>query len=142
MRVCCLGSGLEGAAARLEAAGNDVVRDPATGSVGTAAENAGLVLTLLAGDAAVRRVYAELARTATAGQVFVDHSPAASATHRWCALALPAFLAARLAPSGALRVRGEAPHLERVRPLLRVYAPRVIYAGSFQGGLAGARRGR
>lgn len=121
MRICCIGDALESAATALAAAGHQVSRHPGDGPVGPAADGSELVLTWLAGDAAVRRVYAELARTASPGQVFADHSEVAEATARWCALAMPAFLWAPIGPGG-LRARGERAHFDRARAAFEVYA--------------------
>ena len=118
MRVALLGRFDGAAAARLRTDGHEVVLDPAEGPVATAAEGADLVLTRLADDRAGRRVYTELARTASPGQVFADLSPLSAALQEWCALALPAFLA--IEPGGD--ARGEPDHLERARPVLEALA--------------------
>lgn len=133
MRICCIGSALDSAAARLAAAGHAVVTHAGAGyPVFEAAEGADLVLTFLGGDAAVRRIYSELARTASPGQVFADHTAVPEATARWCGLVLPAFLAAPLGPDG-LRVRGARSHFERARPAFEVYAGAVAYEGPLPG---------
>lgn len=113
------------AAARLETAGHVVVLDAATGAVSPTTEGADLVLTRLPDDRAARRVYTELARTASPGQVFADLSNLPSAVEEWCALALPAFLA--VGQDGG--VRGEPAHLERARSVLEMVAGHVHEGG-------------
>ena len=116
MRVVLLGDFGGAAAHGLRAAGHAVEVDAAEGPVTGAAEGADVVVTILPDDRAARRVYTELARTASPGQVFVDLG-AGAATHEWCALVLPAFVGVR----GAVAT-GEPGHVERARPVLQVLA--------------------
>ena len=116
MKVALLGRFDAAATPRLTTAGHEVVEDAASGSVAAAAEGADLVVTWLAEERELRRVYSELARTASPGQVFADLSPVAPALHEWCALVLPAFVG--VTAGQVLEVRGEPAHVARARTVL------------------------
>ncbi len=128
MKVAIIGSGpmVRYLPGRLRSSGHQVklLRYPAESYAG-GAEGADLVITLLPDSAAARLVYSELARRASPGQVFVDHSDLEPETAAWCALALPAFLEAPIGERGEIEVRGERAHFERALPVLSAYADPV-----------------
>lgn len=136
MRVAIIGTGplVSYLPQRLESRGHavKVLHHPAEAYAG-GAEGADLVITLLPDSTAARLVYSELARSASPGQVFVDHSGLDPETAKWCALALPAFLEAPIGPGGAIEVRGERAHFERALPVLSAYAGPVTLRGASDG---------
>ena len=151
--VALIGTGplAEALVRRLVAAGHRVTaHDPSApsghGSATAAVEGAEVVITALPDVPTVWLVYTELSRTASPGQVFVDHSRVDLETSRWCALALPAFLDAPAlgGPEAAARgdltllVGGEPGHLERAIPALRAYARTIDHRGPSGAGTAAA----
>jgi 3-hydroxyisobutyrate dehydrogenase-like beta-hydroxyacid dehydrogenase len=128
VKVAIIGSGpmVRYLPQRLRSSGHQVkvLHYPAESYAG-GAEGADLVITLLPDSAAARLVYSELARRASPGQVFVDHSDLDPETAAWCALALPAFLEAPIGERGEIEVRGERAHFERALPVLSAYADPV-----------------
>jgi 2-hydroxy-3-oxopropionate reductase len=161
MRLGFIGLGLMGKpmVRRLLAAGHQVVvhnrSRPAVeelaaagavpaGSATAAAEGAEVVLTALPTIDSVRLVYAELARTATPGQIFADHSTVDLATTRWCALAMPAFLDAPVSggPAGVeagtltIMAGGEQAHFDRAVGALRAYGGTIRLCGPSGAGTA------
>lgn len=113
-------------------------------SASAAAEGAEVVLTALPTIESVRLVYSELARAATPGQVFADHSTVDLATSRWCALALPAFLDAPVSggpagvEAGTLTVMagGREEHFARARPVFEAYGGTIRLCGPTGAGTA------
>ncbi len=107
------------------------------GSAGEAAQGADLVLTALPTVESVRLVYSELARAASPGQVYADHSTVDLETSRWCALAVPAFLDAPVSggPSGVeagtltVMAGGEPAHFERALPAFQAYGRTIELCG-------------
>lgn len=161
MRVGFIGLGLMGRpmVRRLLAAGHEVrvhnrsrpaVEElAAAGAVacdsGTEAiQDVEVVLTSLPTIESVRLVYAELARAATPGQVFADHSTVDLETSRWCALAVPAFLDAPVSggPAGVeagtltIMAGGRQEHLDRARPALEAYGGTIRLCGPAGAGTA------
>jgi 3-hydroxyisobutyrate dehydrogenase-like beta-hydroxyacid dehydrogenase len=116
----------------------------ATGSASEAAEGAEVVLTALPTIDSVRLVYSELARTASPGQVYADHSTVDLETSRWCALAMPAFLDAPVSggPAGVeagtltIMVGGSEAHYERALPVFGAYGGTVRLCGPTGAGTA------
>ncbi len=116
----------------------------AAGSATEAAEGADVVLTALPTIDSVRLVYSELARVATPGQIFADHSTVDLATTRWCALAMPAFVDAPVSggPAGVeggtltIMAGGEQRHFERLLPALRAYGGTIRLCGPSGAGTA------
>ncbi len=161
MRVGFIGLGLMGKpmVRRLLAAGHEVAvhnrSRPAVdelaaagavpaGSASEAAQGAEVVLTALPTIESVRLVYSELARTATPGQVFADHSTVDLATSRWCALAMPAFLDAPVSggPAGVeagtltIMAGGEQGHFDHALPALSAYGGTIRLCGPSGAGTA------
>ena len=136
MKVAIIGSGplVRYMPQRMRSQGYQVrVVDYPAGSYAAGAAGADVVVTMLPDSAAARLVYTELARSASPGQVFVDHSDLDRETAAWCALALPAFLEAPIGEHGEVEVRGERAHFERALPVLSTYAEPVLFRGASGG---------
>lgn len=116
---------------------------PAT-SVAEVTKDAELVLTALPSIDSVRQVYSEMARTASPGQLFIDHSTVDIETSRWCGSLMPAFLDAPVSGpppvDSSTRVTvmagGDAANFERALPAFKAYGGLIRLCGPLGAGTA------
>ena len=110
--------------------------------------NAEIILTALPTEESVRSVYADIAKVARAGQLYIDHSTVSIALNRWCADELggrqASFMDAPVsggpvgAESGKLTVMvgGDAHSFERALPILQQLGQNVRLCGPVGAGQA------
>lgn len=110
------------------------------------AQKAELIMTALPTPESVQTVYAELAGSASSGQIYVDHSTVSPGLNRWCAEQLgnvgAAFLDAPVSggPAGAqsgtltVMVGGDAAVLDRALPVFEAFGKNIKLCGAVGSG--------